>query len=140
MKPYRAEEKTKDSKIITNLFSAIYACFSGLITGLLGAGGGLITIYTFKKLARKHDGSLTEKDILANALSVSIAIAFMSLVSYLLKYKADQLSLDMVFRYAPSAIIGGITGAFILDKLNVNLTRLIFSLIVIFSGLWLLLK
>lgn len=116
------------------VFTAL-GSLSGLVTGLLGAGGGIITAYLLRhlltKTSDKNDLRITEKDILANSLAVTLPVAATSALVYAIKGNLSGVSLSM---YILPAVLGGICGAYLLNKLNRKVVSLIFAALVIYSG------
>lgn len=98
---------------------------AGIINGLLGAGGGIVLIFV---LAALLDG----RDVYANAIAVTLPITLLSTI----RYAADgQLPIsDFVPLLFPAAI-GGIFGAWLLDRIDVSLTKKIFAALIIWSGI-----
>lgn len=108
---------------------------SGLVTGLLGAGGGIITVYLLRRIlteaSKEGRIEVTEKDILANSLAVTLPVAAVSASVYAIKGNLSGINLSV---YILPAVIGGICGAYLLNKLNRKLVSLIFAALVIYSG------
>lgn len=75
--------------------------------------------------------SVTEKDILANSLAITLPTAAVSAVIYGLRGNLSGVDLSV---YVLPAIIGGIFGAHLLNKLNRKIISLIFAVLVIYSG------
>lgn len=124
----------------------------GFTNGLLGAGGGIIIIYATRmafgyrdraaELRRKYADVNTaskydEKDILVNSLAVTLPMSALSAFIYMLKGGLSGVSID---RYIIPAIIGGIFGAWLLDRLNTRIISVIFALIVLYSGISMIIK
>ena len=109
---------------------------SGLINGLLGAGGGIIITYYLSHIL--SDEKKSENGVFANAVATMLPISFVSLVLYFSKgYIKPDISLASLL---PSAIIGGILGAFLLTKLKLKIVKLIFSILITVSGLMMIFK
>ncbi len=102
---------------------------SGLLNGLLGAGGGIILIRGANKvMPREYCG---ERDVFANALCVMLPLSAVSAVAYVLRGSVHGLD------FAPfilPAVLGGIGGAMLLSIIDTRLLRLIFSALVVWSG------
>lgn len=115
---------------------ASIGALSGLVNGLLGAGGGIIiTYYLSRNLSDKEK---SKNGVFANAVATMLPISAVSLLLYFLKgYISYSNSLLSLF---PSALIGGIIGAFLLSKLNLKVVKLIFSILVTISGAMMIFK
>lgn len=109
---------------------------AGAVNGLLGAGGGIIiTYYLAHEL---NDEQKSENGVFANAVATMLPISVVSLVLYLLRgyIRVDDGLLSLL----PSAIIGGIIGAFLLTKLKLKTVKLIFAFLVTLSGFFMIFK
>lgn len=85
-------------------------------------------------LANNSDGfkaSVTEKDILANSLAITLPIAAVSASIY--GFKGNLSGVDLSAYILPAAV-GGICGAYLLNKLNRKIISLTFAALVIYSG------
>ena len=104
--------------------------FAGIINGLLGAGGGILITYFLTYLLKNEE---TEKnDIFAHALLTMLPVSAVSFVVYIIR---GYVSLDVSLAYliAP-AILGGVSGAYLLKKINFKIVKLLFTALVIYSG------
>lgn len=111
---------------------------SGLVNGLLGAGGGILIVYALSyALKGREDGEFDSRDLYANALCVMLPVSAVSCVRYAL---AGNLSTDGFAVYAVPAIAGGIVGGFLLSKLKASVTKKLFAALVIWSGIILIIK
>lgn len=109
---------------------------SGIINGLLGAGGGIIITYYLAHLLSEDQKS--ENGVFANAVATMLPISIVSLVLYTSKgyIKIDNSLISLL----PSAIIGGGLGAFLLTKLKLKIVKLIFTILITMSGFFMILK
>lgn len=114
---------------------------AGIINGFLGTGGGILLlfllerIYKGKKAKNQKQGrqKYDEKDVFASVLPVTCALSAVSVVMYIIKGKIN-FSFDSLI-YLPSAIVGGLCGAFLLNKIKVKWLKNIFSVLVVYAGL-----
>ena len=104
---------------------------AGVINGLLGAGGGVILLYVFSALFRRRGGDDKAKDSFATVISVILPVSLMSALSYAARGNIDM---DRMQVLVIPAIAGGITGAYLTDKLPTKVIRGIFAVLVIVSG------
>lgn len=116
---------------------------AGFINGLLGAGGGILLVFIMGWiLAPAKDGSsealpLDKRDIFANALAAMLPVTVVSVISYAAR---GDIHLEGAETYVFPAVIGGIGGAWLLDKLRFETVRRLFAILVIVSGIAMLLK
>ena len=104
------------------------ALFAGLLNGLLGTGGGVPLYFSLSR---------TEADKNAYATS-SVGILLLSLQTVLL-YRGGAVSFATVSPFLLFAAIGGgVLGAALLGRIKTRLLKLIFSLLLLFSGGYLL--
>ena len=114
----------------------IVGALSGVVNGFLGAGGGIITTYYLSHILTNEQKK--QNGVFANAVATMLPISIISIVLYLLK---GYIKLENgLFSILPSAIIGGILGAFLLTKLKLKAVKFIFSILVTVSGFLMLLK
>ena len=113
------------------IFYYFYGFLAGIINGLLGAGGGILTVTSLKKIG------LNPKKAHATSVCAILPMCFISAFIYL---QSHSISIAHTLPYVPSGIIGSVLGAFILSKISQNLLRKIFSVFVIWAASQLLLK
>ena len=109
---------------------------SGILNGFAGTGGGIILYFALKFLNKpeknkNHDGD-NIKNIMAATISAVIPMSIVSSVIYMTKGKIIYKEL---FIYLPAALIGGIIGAVLLDKLKFKIVKKIFAGMVIYAGI-----
>ncbi|MBQ4140580.1 MAG: TSUP family transporter [Clostridia bacterium] len=110
--------------------SLVTGFFAGLINGLLGAGGGILLVRGADKVLPNEyrDG----RDVFANALCVMLPLSAVSAIAYVLRGSVHGLE------FAPfilPALLGGIGGGLLLAVIDTRLLRLIFSALVVWSGI-----
>lgn len=109
---------------------------SGVLNGLLGTGGGIITVFFLTKLYAR-DKQYSTKDIFAMTVASSAIMSLSSVAFYL----ADgAFSLADCAPYVLPAIVGGVIGAILLDRLDSAVFKKIFSLLVIWAGISMMVK
>ena len=124
-----------------NLFFRFFAILltgfsAGILNGLFGTGGGIFIVFLFSKIyasSKEYD----QKDCFAMTLSVTLMFSVVSLFGYLKNGSMDTEQLTPIFL---PAFLGGIAGAFLLDKINVRILRKIFAGLVIYAGILLILR
>ena len=101
---------------------------AGFINGLLGAGGGVVLVFVLAAaLGHEADG----RDVYATALAVTLPVTLFSVWRYA---AAGTLEVGGFSRFLLPAVLGGAFGGWLLDRIDVRLTKKIFAGIVIVSG------
>ena len=113
---------------------AVGGLFAGFANGLLGAGGGIITVYLLSSLLKDRGSS---RDIFANSLCVLFPV---SLVSCLVYFSRGGIEVPSLGLFLLPAVVGGVVGGFALSRINTAFLKKIFSLLVVISGIILALK
>lgn len=117
--------------ILSFIFMISGGFLAGIINGLFGTGGGIITVYSLSHIPY-FKGLFGKKDVFAMTL---ISSFFMSLSSAFLNICSGNIAFSDVIPYALPAFIGGAAGALILDKIKVSFLSKLFSVIVIYAGI-----
>lgn len=100
---------------------------AGIISGLFGAGGGLILV-PFMTLIQKED------EVIARATTI-MCIFFMVLTSSFFYYNQNLIDWDMSIKCAIGGIIGGIIGSKALVSLNKNILKILFIIFLVYASL-----
>lgn len=108
---------------------------AGVLNGLLGAGGGIIMIFTLELIYRKS-GKET-KDAFATVIGATLPI---SLVSAFIYARRGTLATDSFEPYILPAVVGGTIGAALLTKISAAWLKRIFGLLIIWSGIFMIFK
>lgn len=112
------------------LKAVLLGSVAGLINGLLGTGGGMITVPLLASLG------LDPQKSHATSLAVIYPLTAMSAAVYLFRSQADPFS---ILPFLPAGIAGAIAGAFFLKKIRGIWLKKGFALLMIASALRLLL-
>ena len=109
--------------------------FGGLANGLLGAGGGIIM--TFVLEAVMSESEMARRDIFANVIAATLPISLFSTIIYALRgnIKIEKFSIFVI-----PAVAGGLAGAYLLSKISPVWLKRIFALLVIWSGIYMVIK
>lgn len=108
---------------------------SGLINGLLGAGGGIITVLAVSRLGR--DRLSDSRDVYANALAVTLALTLTSTALYALRSNTPPA--DLTSLLLPAAA-GGLAGGLLLGRISSGTLQLLFSVLLVVSGVLMILR
>ena len=103
---------------------------AGLVNGFVGAGGGIILVYLFYLL--KSGESSDFKD---NLVMTVTAVIPMSAVALFVYSRGANVDFDIIGRLFIPITVGGILGAFLMDKIDKVLLTVIFSALMIYSGI-----
>ena len=123
------------NKINKKLFFPLFCLFSliaGGVNGLLGTAGGIIFVYMLTVLTDNE-----AKDNFATTICATLPI---SLVSAIVYFKNSKIDFDLIGKVAVPAILGGLLGAVIVDKINKKWLNVIFAVLVIYSGIKMILR
>lgn len=113
----------------------LYAVFAGvvvgIVNGMLGAGGGLITVPLLKKCG------LSQKQAHANAVAVILPITLVSAVLYISK---GYVGLSDAFVYVPTGVLGALIGTWLLKRISPLWLKRIFGGFMVYAGARLLVR
>lgn len=98
---------------------------SGIINGLLGAGGGMLVVPALKT-------QIDAQKAHATTVAVIMPMCLVSSIFYIL---SDRVAVKDALPYAPYGIIGAIIGSVLLTKLKSKHLKVIFSVFVIWAGI-----
>lgn len=115
-------------KILTSknkLILPITGLISGIISGLLGAGGGLIIVPILKKCG------IPTKKVHATSTAIILPICSLSALIYLINQK---VTIQESFPYIPLGFLGTIIGSYLLQKLDPNIIGKIFGIILLWAA------
>ena len=99
---------------------------AGAINGLLGTGGGVLLVLLLTKLCKAD-----AKDAFAQSL---LMILPLSAVSAFVYCRTGGVLFAQALPYLFPAVIGGILGACVADKINARVLKIIFAILVLYSG------
>ena len=120
-------DKMKNNKFLT----AVCGVTIGFVNGLLGAGGGMLTVPLLKKCG------LSQRQAHENAIAVILPITAVSAGIYLYK---DYVNLSNSFAYLPTGFIGAIAATFLMKKISNKWLNRIFAVFMLYAGIRLLVK
>ena len=118
--------------------AVVLACFSllaGVVNGLIGTGGGVIIVFLLRYLYRGR--GYDARDVFAGAICCILPFTILS-AAYYVYVRSEILTESLV--YLLPAAVGGVTGAFLLGKLKLKITKKIFAALLILSGILMFLR
>ena len=110
------------------ILSILAGAFIGFINGFLGAGGGVLLV-PFLSYILKEDTKVAH----ATAVLVMFPISVASAVVYIIK---GQFNFSVTLPVLIGSAVGGTIGAILLKKLKSSVIVIIFSLLLIASGVY----
>ena len=126
------KNKTLNKEIAKYLILGFFSCLAGTINGFLGTGAGIVLIYLLAFFNKEN-----VKDNFAMTIMVVLPMSFVSLYFYV---KGENVDYELIRQSVLPAIIGGIVGAYLMDKIERKWLSLIFAALVIYSGFSMVLK
>lgn len=112
----------------------LFAVLAGAVNGLLGTGGGVVLVLYLSRVFKGKDDAL--KSAVAVTLLCTLLMSAVSAAVYLLR---GSVTLSDALPFLPAALIGGLLGALIFSKIKPSVLNLIFSLLVLWAGVRMLL-
>lgn len=109
--------------IFSGLISGL---FVGIINGFFGGGGGMLVVPVLVFLLK-----MPEKTAHATAIFVILPLSIISSIIYLIN---GSMNWEFLLYCGIGFLIGGVTGALLLKKLNNKFLRIIFAIIMIAAG------
>lgn len=109
------------------LLMPIVGLFIGFINGFFGGGGGMLLVPALKFI-----GGIEQKKSQATAISIILPLSLISALIYTIKGVYD---INIGLSVGSGVIVGGIIGAFILNKLSNKCLSIIFYLLMLAAGI-----
>ena len=98
----------------------------GVINGFFGGGGGMVCVPVLENFLK-----YPEKEAHATAISIIFPLSLLSATIYVFNGKVQSLPLCLI---GVGVLIGGVLGSFLLKILPAKLVGIIFSILMIFAG------
>ncbi|MBQ9120916.1 MAG: sulfite exporter TauE/SafE family protein [Clostridia bacterium] len=126
-------EKTKDRdgwrtrKTMYQYVLVLAGCaLAGAVNGLLGTGGGILLVWLFTTVLKTD-----AKDAFAQSLLTVIPLSVVSGYVYL---RSGSFAVAELLPYLVPAALGGVLGAYLTDRINPRILKIIFGVLVVYSG------
>lgn len=127
MKSKNIEKNDKRGDLKRNLFAILAGTISGLINGVFGGGGGMIVVPMLIYLLGRE-----QKKAHATAILIILPL---SIVSGLFYAMFGSFKFNVGIPAGIGVIVGGIIGALVLKKLSSKWVNIIFSLVMLGTGI-----
>ena len=132
MKPHTSRITLPRARLLGILLMGLGA---GVVNGLLGAAGGILIVYALAAALR--EGSPDPRDLYANALCIMLPVSAFSAFRYA---TSGNLPTEDFGPYVLPAIAGGLVGGLLLEKLRGSSVKKLFAALVIYSGIFLMIR
>lgn len=114
-------------KKITLLKVVLIGLVTGLINGLFGSGGGTLLVPCLVFLMDIEDHK-------AHATAIAVILP-LSVISSFIYFGHSVVDLKLTLKVATGAVLGGIIGSMLLNKLPVNILRKVFGVFMIIAAI-----
>ena len=121
-----------EHKIPAFILFALGSFIAGGVNGFLGTGGGILFVFLLNFLTDNE-----KKDSFATTLCATIPISIVGLLAY---YRAGAIDFDLSLSLSLPCALGGLLGAFLVDRLKVKWLSVAFSIMIIYSGINMLVR
>ena len=115
---------------------------AGMINGLLGTGGGIVVVLVLSAWYRRMQVGTTVSHDAAKSVYVTSLLTMLpvSLFSALQYAQKGRLELSSFAPYLLPALIGGLVGGVVLDRVRLPFLQKLFALLLLISGVRMLLR
>lgn len=128
-------KKEKKSAMQKLAILGVGGFLGGIANGILGAGGGIIMTFVLERVMTEEE--MARRDIFANVIAASLPISLFSVVAYGAR---GDLQIKNFEDFVIPALVGGLLGAYLLARINTKFLKRIFAAVVIWSGLYMMLR
>ncbi len=104
---------------------ALWGALAGLLSGLLGAGGGMVAVPILKT-------KMNEKEAHATSVAVILPICIVSAAFYL---QQGAVTMSDALPYLLWGVAGSAIGVILMKKLSSNALRKIFAFLMLWAGI-----
>lgn len=102
----------------------LFGCITGFLNGLLGAGGGMVTVPILRK-------EVEIKEAHATCIAIILPMSIASGISYIIK---GAVKISDVFPYLPCGVLGAFVGIILLKKVKPVFIKKLFALVMLWAG------
>ncbi len=103
---------------------------AGMVNGLLGAGGGIILVFMLSYLLKgRPDG---QKESFALSCTAVLSFSAVSAITYRLR---GTFLLKDAAPYLAPALLGGVLGAMLLQRIQIEWLKNLFAVLLIYGGI-----
>ena len=120
------------NKLIGILLFSLGSFFAGGVNGFLGTGGGILFVFLLSYLTKNE-----RKNNYVTTLCATIPISLVGIFAY---FNAGTIDFSLLKQISIPTVLGGFFGAILVSKLNVKWLNAIFSLLIIYSGINMIIK
>ncbi len=117
------------------LWIILFAILAGAVNGLLGTGGGVVLVLCLGRLLKNEEGAL--KSAIAITLLCTFFMSAVSAAIYLLR---GNVTFSDSLPYLLPSVLGGAAGALIFSKIKPSALNTVFSLLVLWAGIRMLIR
>ncbi len=115
---------------MNQIYSLLSGVLVGIVNSLFGAGGGIIAVPILKK------SGLAQKKAQASCLAVILPLTVISMFLYL---KKGYFIFNDGLWFIPFGLVGTVAGILLMGKVSNKLLNILFSILMIYSGIRLIL-
>lgn len=105
----------------------IIGFIAGIVSGLFGAGGGMILVPAFT-----HITKLDEKEARATSIFCILPLVITSCIIYM---KNQYIDWNIGIKSAIGGIIGGVIGSILLKKLKNEILNILFTIFLVYVSI-----
>ena len=117
------------------LIFVIFGILSGVLSGLLGIGGGFVTVPALYFMF--HYAGMVEDRIMHISVATSLAaVVLTAATATVVQHAKKTIHFSTIKLLIPGLVIGGIAGSIIGRELSGDLLRLVFGIIAIVLGVY----
>ena len=125
--PAAALQEGKGKKHMSLFLLFLVFAAAGFLNGFSGAGGGMVLGIFLPPLFREEESNQA-------FAYMALAVFLFSLSSAIVYFFTGRITLDQAFSPFLPAVIGGVIGGYLLEKINPILLKCLFAGLLIYAG------